>query len=131
MRLPVVYKRSPRAHGSWNFTRSPWRATFSPGKSLVGWPGRVRRHRPGRFSDKKPRHVDASILKVRRRASFAQIELSSWPLFLSVMRKDEALPALPTEVGFWREESEWNSFLSLRDPAALPGRPGHPTQLAE
>jgi hypothetical protein len=24
-------------------------------------------------------------------------------------------------------EGNWRGFLSLRDPAALPGRPGHPT----
>ena len=26
-------------------------------------------------------------------------------------------------------ESAWRGLLSLRDPAALPGRPGHPTSL--
>jgi hypothetical protein len=39
-----------------------------------------------------------------------------------------ALRAAVKKDGLHCEEREWNCFLSLRDPAALPGRPGHPTK---
>jgi hypothetical protein len=37
-----------------------------------------------------------------------------------------ALPAVVKYVRLHFEQREWYCFLSLRDPAALPGRPGHP-----
>jgi hypothetical protein len=40
----------------------------------------------------------------------------------------ESLQAVVKRVRLHCEGREWNCFLSLRDPAALPGRPGHPTQ---